>query len=495
MSENMTVKIGPQFFKKELREYRDWKWAYIREAAQNCIDAPNSDQLHFTIEQDGEDTKITFANNGSPMTEEDLIGKLLTMGETGKNFTDGATGGFGKAKLLLLFAHKSWSVRTGTIYAEGCGGNYALTRGLDYYNGTKTEVIISDVDRDQLCDSVKRFCEFTQWSGVVTLNGVELKTSFRKGSPRREFSWGKIYSNKSCENTVVVRINGIPMFARYTNYKGCIVVELTGNSAERLSSNRDSLLYAVGNELDAFLTDLSINKLSALRAQRAEYKRYVGQQIKAEAARPKAVAFVAPEIVPVWSLNSDEDSGYIESGVKVTVSNDQTVVSRENVNVGLGHEFIIRNTTGIMTPPFYMPDSEFFGDYSRKLIKFWSSIMLEMHLLFNKSDSFSIGFVFDEADIAMFERSSEYGKVYYISPAELVCQKSRPSCRSFRKRFALTDRDKLITLAAHEYVHGEGYSDHDEEYSSRFTHVMMTVMKERKRFNKCFVETNSMLVS
>src|SRR5580698_6197763 len=114
------VKIGPSFFAKEFQEYSNWRWSYIREAAQNCIDAPHSTEMYFSITHDGHNTRVTFGNNGVPMNEDVLTNKLLALGESGKNFA-GTVGGFGKAKLLLLFCHLSWSVRTGTLLADGEG--------------------------------------------------------------------------------------------------------------------------------------------------------------------------------------------------------------------------------------------------------------------------------------------------------------------------------------------------------------------------------------
>ena len=41
-----------------------------------------------------------------------------------------------------------------------------------------------------------------------TLNGQALATDLRKGSPRREYEWGKVYTNQQHSNLLVVRIGG-----------------------------------------------------------------------------------------------------------------------------------------------------------------------------------------------------------------------------------------------------------------------------------------------
>ena len=53
---------------------------------------------------------------------------------------------------------------------------------------------------------------------------------------------------------------------------------------------------------------------------------------------------------------------------------------------------------------------------------------------------------------AQFEEG-QYGTVYYVNPVMVVEQWTSGS-RSFRKRFKLTERDRLISIAAHEFVHG-----------------------------------------
>ena len=61
-----------------------------------------------------------------------------------------------------------------------------------------------------------------------------LATDLRKGSPRREYEWGKVYTNQQFRNLLDVRIGGQPMFTRNVRFKGCVLVELTCTSGQRL---------------------------------------------------------------------------------------------------------------------------------------------------------------------------------------------------------------------------------------------------------------------
>jgi hypothetical protein len=150
----------------------------------------------------------------------------------------------------------------------------------------------------------------------------------------------------------------------------------------------------------------------------------------------------------------------------------------------LGHQFVLKNETELKVPAYYDPGSGEFSSHSTKLARFWGRIMLELHRLFDVEDEFSIGFLFSEEDGAQHEEG-DYGRVYYLNPCEVVEQQFSCS-KSFRKRFKLTDRDDLIMLGLHEFVHGLGMSWHDQRYANRLTDMAAKVMKNRKRFNWCF---------
>ena len=110
--------------------------------------------------------------------------------------------------------------------------------------------------------------------------------------------------------------------------------------------------------------------------------------------------------------------------------------------------------------------------------------MVEMHRLFDAEAEFSIGFVFDEESEAEFENGG-YGQVYYLNPCKIKEQKYSYS-KSFQKRFKLTERGRLIAIAAHEFVHGLGMGWHDESYANKLTDVLGVVLSSSSRFAWCF---------
>ena len=139
----------------------------------------------------------------------------------------------------------------------------------------------------------------------------------------------------------------------------------------------------------------------------------------------------------------------------------------------------------MLIPDYFMPHDDKFSPYSRKLVRAWGRILLTLHRLFDCDAEFAIGFAFDSEAEAQFEEG-RFGTVYYINPITVV-EQSNSGSRSFRKRFKLTERDRLISVAAHEFVHGAfGHRYHDESFAATQTDVMAVVMKHRRQFNRCF---------
>lgn len=491
MNNQGQIKIGREFFAKIKNDYSDWKWALVREFLQNCFDAPRCDEVEVHVSRTIEGhTKLVVLNNGLPMTEDVLFNKLLTLGGSGKNFEGEHTGGFGVAKSLLYYTHRSYVIHTGTIIIEGEGAQFAR-REATYLNGTKSTIVMDGDLVTAIKDMCCKFASMSQWKGTLTLNGEHLVTDLKKGARRKDLGFGVVYTNNSFSNVCIVRLNGQPMFTRYTRYKGCVLVELTGKANETLTSNRDSLRGDYNSELSDLLTALAVDKRSALREQKANYKRYLGEKLKNEAKQPKAAknATISDMVDFATILQAMVDG----TGVKTeqtpsTVSGggiQLRIASAEDVqNITIGQEFIIKNTTGMETPAYYTPGDEF-SSYSKSLVRVWTAIMLKIYQIHEVSDTFSVGFVLDEESEAEYEKTSLYGKVYYINPAKVVCQKKNTQCRSFKARYtgSWSDRFALISVAAHEFVHGAfGLMEHDEDYAGKLTDVMAKVMMHLKEF-------------
>ena len=318
-----------------------------------------------------------------------------------------------------------------------------------------------------------------------------------KGSNRREFDFAKVYTNKSDSHILVVRINGVPMFTQYASVDRCVVVELSGKSDERLTSNRDGLVSPFRETLSAFVTELAVDKRSALKNKTPRYARFAGDRLshisvdKDEQTVSVADLVDLPDPVRLESQDGDvvnEPSCTVETqewqpGGGVATAAHSAEIPRQVAT--LGHEFILKNETDLVVPKYYRPDNNDFSSYSRKLIRIWGRLVIELHRMYDHESEFAVGFIFDDGGTRAEFEDGSYGKVYYINPTKIVEQLGSYS-KSFRKAWKLTDRNELLIVALHEFIHGLGYGWHDESYANKLTTMVSEVMNERKRFNWCF---------
>lgn len=489
------VRIGPEFFAKIHNDYANWRWAIIREFAQNSIDAKGCDKLEFTIESDGTTTTLTVKNNGEPMTHEIITTKLLTLGGSGKNFA-GTVGGFGVAKSLLYYCNKQYLIHTGDIIVRGEGASYTIEDG-EYLDGTTSVIEIEGDHSDNLRGQVKRLAALTRWKGAITLNGEELETHRYRGTYRRSFSWGDVYTNKTAENQLVVRINGVPMFTKHCLLNRQVILELNGQSSEVLQSSRDSMTYKVQDEFDIFIQELAVDRRSALTQHNIERHLWDGESL---AYRPSVNAIKG--IIESVSNKETTENGYtekLENGYTEVVSDSAgegnslkvggmtgTVVREEKIKASpLGYKFLIENSTGMTIPDYYLPG--YLSSYSTKLVKNWAAVLLEIYEVFGDTSPFNVGFILDKDGTEAAYCKQEGHSYYLISPAKVVEQLYSRS-RSFKNRWNFTPRGKwqIVMTALHEYVHKLGYSQHDEDYANVLTDKAAVIVQYRDRFNKCF---------
>lgn len=508
------VTIGPEFFAKSRNDYDDWRWAVVREFFQNSIDCGSEQiSLDVALGSDG-NTVVTVTNNGRPMTRETIVNKLFSLGSSGKNFEGGTTGGFGKAKEVLYFCHKCYEIVSGDWVVVGSGAQYDVSESASSFAGTRSTIVIEGDHADMIVSKARTFVRYAQVSPEFVINGQSCHATLRKGSPRRDLGFGKVYTNKSYSNTLIVRINGIPMFTYPVGLDKCVIVELTGNSDQVLTANRDGLVQPYKTELSDFITELSVDRRSALRKRSMvpHYIHYSGSKLchhnrlnvaavvtnAAKTAASSAAVQTLPD-TPVVQGVDVAGNQVVQAPICSASTTDRWGGSARSVGecgaapavqrmVTLGTDFIMKNETEMRIPSHFDPASIYFGTYAEKLVRIWGRLVLEMHRLFDHESTFSVGFIFDDGELSCTEaefENGDFGKVYYLNPAVVAEQKYTMS-KSFKKRFKLTERDRLITIAAHEFVHGLGYGWHDERYANQLTEVMAKVMKHRRRFNWCF---------
>lgn len=505
------ITIGPQFFAKAKNDYSNWRWAIAREFAQNCLDAPGTKTVTITVALNADgDTTLAVANDGEPMTTDILINKFLSLGSSGKDFK-GTTGGFGKAKEVLCLCHKNYEIVTGANVVTGSGGSYDLADGPFLY-GTRTTVTVHGDEVLALLKAFKSFAILSQWSGTFTINGEVIADRLNKGKGRRDLEhdgtvFGRVYTNHSHSNLVVVRINGMPMFTRHTSYDGCVVLELAGTSANVLASNRDALLYYYASELDQFVEDLTVNKRKALkpepRTERVRYDGYklAGKMTPKKTPREEGDVYVKANKVVAGGVEYDADSpqgkvavalaGLIGStpgrGPTRAVADraDDDTEDEQTVTVPLRPEFTLLNETGLKTPTWFTPDG--FSTYSKMLVWRWMGCLVVLADLFETTKTFSVGFCLSEDAIGLCESDGD-GSIIYINPAEVSRQSGKSPVLKCRWKLTGDAIWEFISVAAHEFTHhlvGEG-NGHDETYAVKLTAVMAKCLASRQAFAKVF---------
>jgi len=290
---------------------------------------------------------------------------------------------------------------------------------------------------------------------------------------------------------MIVRINGTPMFSKGISIDRCVIVELKGQSDEIMTSNRDGLVDPFCGELASFVTELAVDKRSALKRRQPRYTEYRGTKMcHSRALNVVDVVEPVPEVSGPDDISPEEVAhlfGTVSGPVRAAAH--VSSVEEQPVRVAsIGTNFLLKNETDLKVPAYYDPGSGEFSEYSRKLVRVWGRIVLGMHQLFDREAEFSIGFIFDDdsngASEAEFERG-DYGDVYYLNPCKVV-EQSHTYSKSFKKRFKLTERDRLIMIGLHEFIHGVGNGWHDESYANKLTDMAAVVMKNRKKFSWCF---------
>ncbi len=510
------VKIGPNFFAKVKNDYSNWKFAIPREFIQNSIDAGAS-IINISVKLQGGDTIISVDDNGRGMNEDTLCGKLLAIGESGKDFV-GSVGGFGAAKLILYFTHKEYEIHTGNMLVKGSGADYTLET-VEKRVGTRSTVTLAggaDDVGDDLFTYFANIIDMTQWHGKFILNGEERHGKLRKGTLRKELEWANIYTNKSYGDRMIVRIGGIVMFHRYVDADGkCVIIELTNDSGTCLQSSRDCLKHQYQSQLEEFVRMLTVDKRSAFRADTTYYEHFDGEKLaNKDDSEVPAMVELANELAemlddaPPQKVKADvmvggdtpisdvtdagEDSGDYDNvqsvdHAPVLAAKVMAAPTRFHVDVRktFKHDFIIKNNAQMQVPDHCRPGS--FSSYSDKLVKCWAALILETYRTFGKCEPFSVGFIFEEGNVlAEFHKTSDYGRVFYISPMKV--SRTSTDVRVFKKRWGFTwsMKYRLIVTAVHEYVHSCGYMGHDEAFNGKSDECMEVVLKNIANFRKCF---------
>ena len=277
-----------QLLTRSVYKSGDLPWLATREAAQNAVDAARSairlrqikpDDGYFAVEWDAARRVLVFDDPGVGMSSDEIIGKFLAIGESGKRDavdSGEAAGGFGVAKAVILGCSRSfvWRLHTRDNLAVANGINEEV-QVYDAPGRQGTRLEIHDVDPDLVRywdrargvyigmeDRLRELLAANDIPGFTfRFNGTEVKPMFsRRGGSRvtAEGSWGegttavvKAYRRAPGDRggAYYLRLNGllqVRMHSQRGGLKADVVIDLSakvrpGQRGYPFNAARDAL--------------------------------------------------------------------------------------------------------------------------------------------------------------------------------------------------------------------------------------------------------------
>jgi len=307
---NPEMKVSSNFYTSILKDYESWEEKWWREVIQNAVDSGTRKiELGYEEQEDGS-AIVSCRDYGRGMDEDTLLNKFLVLGGSSKaDALTGATGGFGKAKELILLPWLTWSIHTRDLLATGTGTKYEV-RKVERIDGTLVQVAMpaDKKTRPALAINFVKKCylpkiEFTLRHGSI--GKLEEQTIEADLKPVKEIEEmaGKavLYHNPADRMDwvrLLVRSNGIYHFSIDIDsaVPGLLILELTGRSIDLLTANRDGFRDAeIRREVSTFVNKVAKDVRSALKkkagAMRTVFKGTEGKfEAKIEDVRREVLA-------------------------------------------------------------------------------------------------------------------------------------------------------------------------------------------------------------
>jgi hypothetical protein len=245
------------FHKLTKQEYYNHESRLIAELIQNSVDAGAT-----RIDLNFDDTSYTCIDNGHGMTEDRMVEALLTMGASIKS--DGSTGGFGHAKICLLFQHESYTIHSLGTKAVGSSLEYEFA-DCEFLNGTSVSATFSEeysYNKYRMVNYAEEFLGKCDLHCDVYLNGERFVDWLRLPQVKDE-PWAVIHSKdkKPYGDYIYVRKNGLYMFYQWVHgIDKIVVVEAKGESVDIFSQNRDSFRGDYKTYYDLFVQQVINDK-------------------------------------------------------------------------------------------------------------------------------------------------------------------------------------------------------------------------------------------
>lgn len=259
-----SISISPRFFTHELNNYSNWRQAFWRELIQNSVDE-NCSRIEISLTQENGACNITFSDNGPGMSEATMRGVYFQLGATGKEGSD-TIGGHGRARILTCFAHRSYAIRTQNLLCTGQGGHYTINNQLSHFKGCKIEIEITIAAAGDMEEALIHYLETCQLPCHIFINTTPFTNWLHRRKATRALSFGTIHTTRSFSHKTICRVRGVTMFERYSGCPSGTILEIeAAKSRDVLTVSRDNLKYEQQGELDAFLSEITLDHESIKR--------------------------------------------------------------------------------------------------------------------------------------------------------------------------------------------------------------------------------------
>lgn len=497
MSNNVSVPRS-YFLKTAERDYTEPRQALIREFLQNSRDAKAS-QIHFDFAQKDDKIILTVTDDGCGMDKDIIVNKLMALGETTKG--EQHTGGFGVAKILLFFAHDSYTIETKNLIVRGSGGSYAIDTTSNYIKGVKASIVMAQevvggYSLDRLVDLCRKEIKKSFLPSLkIFVQNEQIEANLKKGRAVEEIAKGMTLHKKVTEDVkhyAYIRVNGLHMFEQYVGeVKFKLIVELDGYSTEYLTTNRDGLRSNYREKIAKLCREFELN---SMRGSKSSVRLFTGHASRFSEDAKEIENVVTDINNQISALIASTDTAYLDSKINhifETAKQEATPEVRNtldelqaatrnkinNIEVGttwipltvkdldLAHHYFVETRGNFRTlPAKWEPQN--FRQSQTMVLELWSKVL---SMVLADSDQpnqeFNVGFILDDGSeggvvLANFRTRHDSSYLFLVNPQAYGTEGRLPIKRDRRSELIMW----LLDLAVHEVTHSNGYSHHNESF-------------------------------
>lgn len=491
---------------------------FWRELLQNSRDA-GAGRVDISLKTEGNITTVVYEDNGTGMSWETLENGMLTYSGTIK--PNGAAGGFGMAKCLLVFAPNACQIdtREHSVYIQGI--DWDKLPSTENIKGTRFTITIdntgfsTDLQITPTIEGLRFLMDRSNMGDMkVVCNGERVyNTSLvPSAEPIRQWEEYKTSVYHLPKETPVKNTNGNPIVAVQhrgiwvmdmavnPEVKGAVFVNIEDDAIKVLNASRVGIaIYDLRNNIQNFISELAQSPKEAVRTKKF-VQRWDGSfnTITSKEKEAKDIAsniryaqednpskgvqqWIADNSAMVAGLFKPTAEGSIPSAAfdpsRLVVDGlDSYDLSQQLLTMSWSPAFMLVNDREQDISAQFLPET--MGARAKQVLAVWSE-MVKQFLLLTRSYgvTYGVGFVFCDDRQAEWRKEKDGTTWFLINPIG----------EDGSMRFGMSDsvsRSKMIALAAHEVTHEiieENY--HGDRFANKLTDMMTIAFDNSQVFN------------